>query len=135
MDICSDNIMNLKEMSNKELLELKEERYAQAEANGIFGKIATVCRYLGNRLNTRYDPKYSWEHDDINIYVDDYGHYMTMHYNGKEILSTHPCQRFIIPCEAIEKILELYPKAQVIAEEKNANTHKKEKERLLAMIA
>jgi hypothetical protein len=126
--------MNLNEMTNDELLKLKQQRYKNAQEDGTISKLYVIGKELGNNLNDRYGPKYRWINDGIAIYVDDYGNYMTVRSDDKLLCSTHPCDRLIILGEWIEKVLKFYPEAEKIREEKIAKREQKEREKLLEQI-
>jgi hypothetical protein len=125
--------MELNEMTNDELLKLKNQRYNNAKKDGTINKFYVIGRELGTNIPSRYGPKYSWTYDGISIYVDDYGSYMTIR-GDKLLCSTHFCDQLIIPGEWIEKVLSFYPQAEKVREEKIVKQKQKEREMLLAQI-
>lgn len=127
--------------------EMKAEiaaRYAKAVADGVFDKLSTVAREFGWDPASRdeqgrrtgycstYGPKYIWKKDDISVYVDDYGHYMNVFVNKREVASTH--SRFIIPGPWIDVVLAEYPAAMQRAEERERQRDEAERERLRSML-
>jgi len=75
---------------------------------------------LGKNLNQHYGPKYLLGVDDVWIYVDTYGRYMTVRRGGKEgwgegskgLVSTHGTSEYIIPGEWLDRFMKLLPKAE-----------------------
>ena len=126
--------IDIDKMSNDQLKALRKQRYQEAIDNGTIGRIGMVCRYLGQKVPAKYGPKYLWDCGKINVYVDDYGHYMTASVDGKTILSTHSCDQFIIPGPAIDKILEFYPESDKKRTEKKDGFYQAEREKLLSQI-
>jgi len=126
--------MELSELTNEELLKLKQKRYAEAQENGTIGKLYSIGRELGNNISARYGPKYSWNYDGITIYIDDYGNYMTIRGDDKLLCSTHFCDQLIVLGDWIEKVLSFYPVAIVERNKRIARQTQKERERLLSQI-
>lgn len=127
--------MNTEDMTNEELKQLRQERYHAACQNGTFAKLGLIARQLGHDPASRdadgnpipyrssHGPKYVWRRNNIKIYVDDYGHYMTVHMGDREMASTHQCSQFIIPGDWIAEALSVYEvavaKANMARQQKN----------------
>lgn len=79
----------LKDMTLEELKALKTAWYETADKDGTLLLLADIARKLGEKVNTTYGPKYRFTEDNIEIYVDDYGHYMTIYIDSKLKVSTH----------------------------------------------
>ena len=126
--------MDIKQMTKKELLELKCQRYKRAVDNGTIEKLYLIARELGKELSATYGPKYSWNKDQIDIYVDDYGHYMTVNINDKLVCSTHFCDEFIIPGEWINIVLKSYQKAFKKNKQRKVNQEDLECKEILKQI-
>lgn len=47
----------------------------------------------------------------IEIFIDNYGNYMTVHLDGKLICSTHVCQKLYIPRDWEDGIEQMYKDA------------------------
>ena len=112
-----------------------KQRYEQASGDGTFGKLAMIARELGESLNASYGPKYKFLQGGIEIYVDDYGHYMTVTRKDglvEELASTHPCSRFIKSGDWLEPLLDNYESAKQKAAERAA---KREAEEVLRLQA
>lgn len=80
---------DLKNLTSEQLRQLKESEYQAALNAGHFVFIGEVAKYLGVKQNHIYGPKYKWNYKDIEIYLDNYGGYMTVHEGGKLKASTH----------------------------------------------
>lgn len=124
---------DLENMTTEELYKLKKQWYKTAIDDGSLRICGLVCRELGKDVPAKYGPKYSWVNLDnlIEIYVDDYGHYMTASWNGKIVLSTHPCSRLFIPGDWFKVVKSFMRQSE---ENKNNRERKKfnlERERIL----
>jgi hypothetical protein len=124
-------------MSIEELRVLKEERFTLASNNGVFAGLATIARELGEPVNDRFRPKYRWSSADdfaIEIYVDDYGGYMTVKMQGTPVASTHRTEQFIIPGPWVSAVLVHLPEADRRSEVRKESTQQAERESLLAKV-
>lgn len=101
----------LKDMTAKELEEYKAKLYKENTDNGNIHKLCTIARMLGDNINANYGPKYALQDGAIQIYVDDYGHYMTVHEESKMKVSTHN-EKLYAPGEWEQIITRLYPSAE-----------------------
>ena len=117
---------SLSDMSLKELQDLKKQWYAEAQEQGKFKALYKIARELGQNIRHNYGPKYRFEAERLVIFVDDYGHYCTVHLHDKLIASDHN-DRLYIPGEW-ESILEKHLSEAVTAEQKAAS-EKEEQER------
>ncbi len=134
-------------MNNKEIAAQIEANYQAAVSSGVLGSIADVARELGhdpasydeqgNRTGyvSTYGPKRVWLSGDVRVYVDDYGHYMTVHAGGREVCSTHPCSEFFIAGPWVEEIFNHLPAAKEKQERRQQERESAERERLLAKLA
>lgn len=120
--------MNLQDMTSTELAALKGKWYI--EASEKISQLYSIARHLGTRVPHNYGPKYSFEKDALKIYVDDYGGYMTVHLNGKLIVSTHN-ERLYVPGEWEAAIPGLSSMAEEVKAEKDTQKEQKEKSQLL----
>jgi hypothetical protein len=125
---------DLNNMSLKELEEYKTKLYNDNTQNGNIHKLYTIARILGVSVPHNYGPKYLYKEDEIEIYVDDYGHYMTTKVNGKLKASTHN-DKLYAPGEWEEIINRLYPEAQAQQKEMNTANEQYEKQRLLNLLS
>jgi hypothetical protein len=126
--------MDLEKMTTQELLRLKNERYQASQDNGTIGKLHLIAEELGENFLATYGPKYCWDKDNVRIYVDDYGHYMTVNFNNRLVCSTHPCQQFIILGEWIDIALASYQEAFDKERKKRLNFEKLEREEILRKL-
>lgn len=124
---------DLKDMTASELEAYKKELYITNTDNGNIKKLATICRNLGNYLNHSYGPKYKLTEGGLEIYVDDYGGYMTVHVNGKLRVSTHN-EKLYAPGEWEEIIGRLWPKADTQAYQESLSKEEKRKQELLNQL-
>lgn len=118
---------DIKDMSLEELKKVKNDWFLEATANGNLAKIRTIGRKLGKLQPAAYGPKYLYQEDTMQIFVDDYGGYFTLHYNGKLKVNTHECEKLYVKSEWEGMIDYYYQKAIGIEELKNTQ---EEKERL-----
>lgn len=105
-------------LSEGQLRELIRLRYERARKHGVFAKLGDVARALGKPPDARYGPKWTLvratEQGEVSLHVDDYGGYITAHVNGRQMLSTHPANRFIIPGAWLDDLLRLHDAAQMV---------------------
>ncbi len=95
--------------SIEELQELKKETYKNASDRGILSLIAKVARVLGEQVRHNYGPKYRYSTPDIEIYVDDYGNFMTVNVGDCKVCDTHPNSRLFVPGPWLVAIDTVYP--------------------------
>lgn len=79
----------LSDLSLKELKELKEQWHQQATKDGTIILLTQIAKTLGEQLPANCGPKYLFKDNQIEIYVDCYGGYMTVKVDGKLKVSTH----------------------------------------------
>lgn len=84
-------------MTSDELRALKAQWYKAACSDGSIALCALVARALGTNLDARYGPKYRWVGGAVEIYLDDYGNYMTVEAAGKRVCCTHTCESLFVP--------------------------------------
>lgn len=94
----------LQELTLKQPSELKASWYQRAKDEGIISNCYAIGRHLGEKLNDSYGPKYGWKQDGVKIYVDDYGGYMSVDYQGKCVCSTHTTSGLFVAGEWINII-------------------------------
>jgi len=148
--------MTIETMSEQELRELIKARFEEARTSGRLGQFAAVARVFGHDPASRdkdgnrtgysstYGPKYLWQEaaylngketeSIISVYVDDYGHYMTIRVDEEKVCSTHDCESFIKPGDWQEVILEKWPAAARRIEEREIEYQKLRRSKLLAMV-
>lgn len=101
----------LKDMTIQELEETKKQWYFDAMEDGSIMKLTEICRHLGEKLPYNYGPKYSFKDGgkkEIEIYVDDYGNYMTVKHGDKLRVSTHN-EKLYVKGEWEKLIARLWP--------------------------
>lgn len=105
--------MKLENLTIRELKEHKKQQYVEANSSFIFRDLSQVAQYLGTRLNAKYGPKYKWESEYglVSIYDDQYGGYLTVHYKGKQVASTHQCSRLFVNGAWVETVKPLFQEA------------------------
>ena len=126
--------MDIKQMTKEELLKLKYQRYKNATEDGTIDKLYLIAEELGEKLSATYGPKYSWDNDQINIYVDNYGHYMTVNIDDKLVCSTHFCDQFIIPGKWLDTVLKSYQEAYEKSKQRKINQENLECKDILKRI-
>lgn len=127
--------MNLHEMTAEQLKALQSEWYETAHANGNIEKLYAIARHLGDPVRHNWGPKYCYDKDGITVYVDDYGHYMTVALHGKNVVSTHPGDRLYIPGEWESAIPALHALAIEAKDSKGRMSEDREKEELLKKLS
>lgn len=123
----------MKELKDMTLQELKEQKaiwYEENTRNGNIQKLITIARQVGEKLSHNYGPKYNFTNGVIEIYVDDYGNYMTTKVNGKLKVSTHN-DKLYVPGEWEEIIARLYPEAQELYNQTKSESYQYEYQKLL----
>ena len=125
----------LEDMTVDELKATQREWYETALKTGKIEACRTVGLYLGTRLNASWGPKYQMDKDDLSIYIDDYGGYMTAKFKGKAVMSTHQNDRLYIPGEWELQLSDLLPLAQKEAEASRLRRQEKEREELLKKLS
>lgn len=125
----------LKDMTVAESEAYKAELYKVNSENGNINKLYTICRMLGVDVAHNWGPKYIYKEGPIEIYVDDYGNYMTLKIAGKERVSTHACDKLYSPGDWEEIIDRLYPAAQDKLNAQIANQNDKRKDDLLNQLS
>lgn len=120
--------MNIQEMTITELEELKAKWYS------VNMESILCIRGVAEELGTCFVSKYTFQLDDINVYVDNYGRYMTVHVGDKLVCSTHQCEQLFIPGEWVAKILALYGEAMQRRQERMDVTKEKKRLDLVAQL-
>lgn len=140
-------------MSNEQLDQLTEDeikaiikqRYRKATEDGTFGKLEMIARELGvdpasidkdgnpTGYVSTYGPKRVWSLGNIRIYIDDYGHYMTVHVGEKQVVSTHETKRFIIAGDWLDLVLIYHPGAFARHQEREDRWLAERRKQLLEM--
>jgi len=126
----TERFIPTEEMSEEQLLAIKRLLFQEAQAQGVLSGIATIARQLGKELNANYGPKYKWEGEDVVVYVDDYGNYMTVRLRGRLIVSSHPTEKLFVPGPWLTPLLPLMEQAKQAAEA-NAEQRKRDAARAL----
>ena len=130
---------DMRGMTTDELTALKRTWYAEALAATIPAQCATIARELGEPVNDRYGPKYRFAFTVSSelagvVYVDDYGHYMTVHVNGREVLSTHSNDGLFVPGPWVDELLGRYDAARSQADAERAVRDEHDRQRLLTLL-
>ena len=123
----------IQEMTSKELETLKREFYVAATNDGRIDNLYLIARYLGERVSHNYGPKYRYIQGELEIYVDDYGNYMTAKLNSKLIVSTHN-ERLYVPGEWETHIPQLVYLAEAAKKDLASNREAEEKNELLTQL-
>ena len=115
----TERFIPTEEMSEEQLLAMKRLIFQEAKSQGVIGGLATIARQLGEELNANYGPKYKWEGEGVVVYVDDYGHYMTVHADGNRLVSSsHKNEKLFVPGPWLTPLLPLIEQATQAAEAK-----------------
>lgn len=122
--------MKLEEMTIEQLRAKRRQDYEGAQNSGILTKLANVARFLGEHLSHSYGPKYRWEKNNICIYVDDYGNYMTVHLGEKLICSTHN-ERLFAPGDWLTEIHPYIDESIKMKEQKEKERKESERQILI----
>ena len=137
-------ITQFKQLSTVELAQLRRDLYSRAEKDGTLMKIAEVAREFGkdpagDGFVSTYGQKYLWKETvfgyPLEIYVDDYGNYMTVTLNNKRVCSTHLCDRLFVPNKWVDFVLEKYGEVQRLRAERKAETDNAIRMKLLDEMA
>ena len=126
----TERLTSTEEMSEEQLLAIKRLLFQEAQAQGVLSGLATIARQFGKELNANYGPKYKWEGEDVVVYVDDYGNYMTVRLRGRLIVSSHPTEKLFVPGPWLTPLLPLMEQAKQAAEA-NAEQRKRDAARAL----
>lgn len=124
---------DLSTMTTRELELYKTQMYNDNSKNGNISKLYAIARLLGEDVRHNYGPKYMLQDGFIQIYVDDYGGYMTVHEGLKLKVSTHN-EKLYVPGEWEEIITRLYPIAKEKQEAQKAAKEQSEKSALLNQL-
>ncbi len=125
----------LSEMTIEELREQKKAWYKDAKDTGKLSALRIIGEELGDNLNHRYGPKYLFAQNGIEIYVDNYGHYMTVSNGDKRVCSTHPCDQLFIPGEWYDGLSSLYDLAALKKESRELLRKEQERSALLRELS
>lgn len=99
---------NLSDMTLKELKELRKEWYKQAVDDGSIARCYKVCTIIGELFDPEYGPKYRLLNVKNGLDLYHYGNYIIATWKGKQVMSTHPCERLFIPGNWMKIVDELY---------------------------
>ena len=106
-----DMVTELVTLSASELKELQKKWYQGAVRDGSLGRCYKVCVILGERIEARHGHKYGFKDGGLDLYVDNWGNFFTARWEGKQVMSTHPCTKLFIPGAWMDKVNLLYPLA------------------------
>lgn len=132
-------------MSNDEIAAQIHANYQSVDRSGLLDLIALVARELGHDPASRdaegkptgyvstYGPKHVWECGDVSIYVDDYGHYMSIRVGEQRVCSTHRTSQFFVAGPWVETVLAHLPEAREKQDQRKRTAEAAERERLLSM--
>lgn len=119
--------IDVSNLTANEIADLRKSLYLASTE--VRNACLTICRQLGESLSVSYGPKFKWSYDELvggldspdrqlEIYVDDYGGYMTVHYRGNQVLSTHDAEKLFVPGGWVQIIREQAPNAYRVAAER-----------------
>ena len=115
----TERLTSTEGVSEEQLLAMKRRLFQEAKAQGVISGLATIARQFGEELNANYGPKYKWEGEGVVVYVDDYGHYMTVHADGNRLVSSsHKNEKLFVPGPWLTPLLPLMEQAKQAAEAK-----------------
>src|SRR4051812_42507792 len=101
----------INEMTVEQLKSLKAKWYKDATDQGLINKLWEIAENLGERLRHNYGPKYEFKYEDVRIYVDNYGNYMTVHKGERLVVSTHNERLYVFGI--LEPLITVwYPEAE-----------------------
>lgn len=127
----------LARMSADELADLKRRWYSEARDSGTLARIEEVCRRLGDSLSVRYGPKYELHIEDVYLYLDGYGRFMTFAVGGeagRRVCSTHPCEELFVPSRWLGKVEAYHPEASYVREEDENARERERRAKLLEQL-
>lgn len=126
------NKENLEQFSLQQLEELKRKNYKLAENNGWFCDLGLVAEMFdnGNYKYASYGPKYEFTKDDVKIYVDNYGGYMTVYVGDKLVASTHN-EKLFIPGAWFDGLRDEIENAKVKSEQLAEKKNEEKKDRMI----
>jgi hypothetical protein len=110
-----------------ELKALKRRWYDEALAVGTLNELGFITRQLGCEQNSSYGPKYKLCWNKVTIFVDDYGHYMTVHVHDKLVCSTHPTEHLFVPGDWTEVLTANIQEAKAKASQTKAERDERER--------
>jgi hypothetical protein len=119
-----------KNLSLEELRKLKRQWYETAQENGSIAKCYLIGRELGENILHNYGPKYRWLYKDIDLYIDDYGHYMIVKYKEKEVCSDGNGGLFV-PGDWFKIIEEKVIEARKVKGKKENDYREEQRQKLL----
>ena len=126
----------LETLTLEQLKEYQKREYSLAQAKGVMADLVKLARVLGKQICSTYT-KYQWENNElgIKVFYDQYGGYMTVSYNGKQVCSTHTCSPFFVSGEWQEKLSPFIQKAKEIEAQRVNNSKENQRQKLIAMLA
>lgn len=121
----------LMKMSLRQIQQIAESYRLWATSHQLARKARTIAAELGDKLPDRYGPKYKFEDGDLGIYFDGYGNVLRVYWQGKVVLSSRQCA----PGPWAERIWELYPEAERLADEReSAALYEEKKRQVIGMV-
>jgi hypothetical protein len=120
-----EEMKKLEDMTIEELKEQKRKWYQNAKSNGSISACYLIVRELGSSINSS---KYEFLNGSLNIFADDYGHYMSVQYNGKLVCSTHRTEELFVPGEWYNMIEKLLPQAELKVNKRRRKADDKERQ-------
>lgn len=113
-DLCGAEKSNLTTLSLEELKALKKRWWQYGVDSGAIAACGLIARFLGKKLDAKYGPKYRFEAGQLSIYLDDYGHYMTVMHAGRAVVGTHHNSQVFIPGDWTAELVELEARAAAV---------------------
>lgn len=126
----------------KKLEEQKIAWYNEAVTNGTIAKLWRIAN-LGHDpasidadgnptyMRSTYGPKRVWEHNGVRIFADGYGDYLTVHWEGKQVCSTHYCTQLFVPGDWLQIVLPFVEEADREKMERERSRLQGERQKLM----
>lgn len=128
----------LADMSIDELRAMKKAWFREAKTRGMFDLLRKIARTLGVSVDTRYQ-KYKWTTPEeafmkVEVFYDEYGGYVTVHANGKEVASDHQCTELFVPGPWVKTVVEHSEQAKSTEEREAEERLSREHAALVALL-
>lgn len=127
----------------KKLEKQKIAWYNEAVINGTIGKLWKIAKTLGHDpasidadgnptyMRSTYGPKYVWQCNGVRIFADNYGNYLTVHWDDREVCSTHTCSQLFVPGDWLQIVLPFVEEADREKMERERSRLQGERQKLM----